>query len=320
VNYAYYPGCSALGSSEDYERSVRAVCDALGAKLAPVPDWSCCGSTPAHAVSTELSAALCARNLAIAGRMDCGGGLLTSCPSCLSNLKLAAHRMEDAAFRQRVDELLDAPDGAFPRSRSVMQMLLEDFGTASIARRTLRPLLGARLVPYYGCLMSRPAEVMQFGNPENPTAMEELLRACGAEDLVDFPAKIECCGASHGIPSQRMTSRLSGRILALAADHGADAIVAACPLCQMNLDLRQEQAARAVGLARRIPVLYFTQLMGLAFGVDNARLGLEKLCVSAQPMLDKIRKAREHVAFQGREAAAKAGKTAGRAHGAEVRP
>ena len=320
MNYAYYPGCSALGSSEDYERSTQAVCDVLGVQLTPVPDWSCCGSTPAHAVSTELSAALCARNLSIAGRMNCDGGLLTPCPSCLSNLKLATHRMEDSAFRQRVDELLDDPGGAFPRSRSVMQMLLEDFGAAAVARQAIRPLAGVRLVPYYGCLMSRPAEVMQFGNPENPTAMEELLKACGAEDVVDFPAKIECCGASHGIPSQRMTSRLSGRILSLAVDHGADAIVAACPLCQMNLDLRQEQAARAVGLKSRIPVLYFTQLMGLSFGVATSRLGLEKLCVSAQPLLDKIQKARQDALQKAREAAAKPEKPAGKAQEAEVRP
>jgi heterodisulfide reductase subunit B len=320
VNYAYYPGCSALGSSEDYERSTQAVCDALGARLEPVPDWNCCGSTPAHAVNAELSAALCARNLSIAGRMPHGGGLLTSCPSCLSNLKMAAHRMEDAAFRRRVDELLDMPGGVFPRTRSVMQMLLEDFGAASITRRTLRPLLGVRLVPYYGCLMSRPAEVMQFGNPENPTAMEELLRACGAEDIADFPVKTECCGASHGIPSQEVTSRLSGRILALAADYGADALVVACPLCQMNLDLRQEQAAGAVGLTRRIPALYFTQLMGLAFGVDSSRLGLEKLCVSAQPLLDKLRTARENAAFGAQRAGAGLGQGAGKAHKAEVRP
>jgi heterodisulfide reductase subunit B len=320
VNYAYYPGCSALGTSEDYERSTQALCEALGAKLSPIPDWSCCGSTPAHAVNTELSAALCARNLSIAKRMDCAGGVLTSCPSCLSNLKLAAYRMEDAAFRQRVDELLDAPSGAFPRSRSVMQMLLEDFGLDAIARRMSRPLLGVRLVPYYGCLMSRPAEVMQFGNPENPTAMEELLRACGAEDVVDFPAKTECCGASHGIPNQGMTSRLSGRILALAVDHGADAIVVACPLCQMNLDLRQEQAARAVGLESRIPVLYFTQLMGLAIGMDSSRLALDKLCVSARPLLDKIRNARENAAFKSREAAAKTEKPVKKAQEAEVRP
>jgi len=235
-------------------------------------------------------------------------------------LKIATRRMEDASFRQRVDELLDAPAGAFPRSRSVMQMLLEDFGTESIARRMHRPLLGVRLVPYYGCLMSRPAEVMQFGNPENPTGMEELLRACGAEDIVDFPAKTECCGASHGIPSQRMTSRLSGRILSLAVAHGADALVVACPLCQMNLDLRQEQAARAVGLESRIPVLYLTQLMGLAFGLAHSRLGFEKLCVSAQPLLDKIQKAREEAAFNSRKAAATAEKPAGKAHKAEVRP
>ena len=320
MNYAYYPGCSALGSSEDYERSTQAVCDALGVRLTPVPDWNCCGATPAHAVSAELSAALCARNLSIAGGMNCEGGLLTPCPSCLSNLKSAAHRMENAAFRQRVDELLDAPAGPFPPARSVLQMLLEDFGVESIARRTSRPLLGVRLLPYYGCLMSRPAEVMRFDNPENPTAMEALLRACGAEDVVDFPAKTECCGASHGIPSQRMTSRLSGGILALAANYGADAIVAACPLCQMNLDLRQEQAAKAVGLESRMPVLYLTQLMGLAFGLDMSRLGLEKLCVNALPLLDKMQTARKKAAGKKRDAAAEPEKALKQARKAEVRP
>jgi len=309
VNYAYYPGCSALGTSEDYERSTQAVCGALGAKLTPVPDWSCCGSTPAHAVNSGLSAALCARNLSIAGRMDCEGGVLTSCPSCLSNLKTAAHRMQDDAFRRRVDELLDAPAGPFPRARSVLQMLLEDFGAESLARRTSRPLLGVRLAPYYGCLMSRPAHIMQFGNPEHPMAMEDALAACGAEDVVDLPAKTECCGAAHGIPSRQMTARLSGRILSMAADYGADALVVACPLCQMNLDLRQEQAARAVNLARRIPVLYFTQLMGLAFGLEEAALGLDKLCVSARPLLEKIRQAR-----------AKTGGADDKTRGAEVRP
>ena len=319
MKYAYYPGCSALGSSEDYERSTQAVCGALGAKLVPVPDWNCCGSTPAHAVSTELSAALCVRNLSLAGQMDCEGGLLTSCPSCLANLKTAAHRMEDSSFRHRVEELLDAPAASFPRARFVIQMLLEDFGMESLARRTSRPLLGVRLVPYYGCLMSRPAEIMQFGNPEHPMAMEEALWACGAEDVVDFPAKTECCGASHGIPSRQMTARLSGGILSLAADYGADALVVACPLCQMNLDLRQEQAAKAVGLARRIPVLYFTQAMGLAFGLDPSHLGLEKLCVSAQPLLDKIQKARGRAVQNAYEAGTAADKNAKTMPKAEVR-
>ncbi len=297
MNYAYYPGCSALGSSADYELSTRAVCESLGITLDQIDDWSCCGSTPAHAVSTELSAALSARNLSLAAKTAGEGGLLTPCPSCLSNLRLAAHRMEDPVFRAGVDELLDEPSGAFPPTRSVMQMLLEDFGLEAIKRRTARLLLGVRLVPYYGCLMSRPAEVMNFGDPENPTGMEDLLRACGADMVVDFPAKTECCGASHGIPSQKMTARLSGKILALAEDHGADAIVVACPLCQMNLDLRQEQAAKAVGRNFKIPVLYFTQIMGLAFGCSPARLGLDKLCVSPDALLEKMQAAREAAAF-----------------------
>jgi heterodisulfide reductase subunit B len=192
-----------------------------------------------------------------------------------------------------------------------MQMLLEDFGEEAIARRAARPLIGVRLVPYYGCLLSRPAEIMKFGNPENPDAMERLLAACGATDIADFPFKTECCGASHGIPSQKMTARLSGNILARAADCGADALVAACPLCQMNLDLRQKQAAKAVSGSFSIPVLYFTQLMGLAFGCSPARLGLDKLCVSPTALLDKMRAARETAAF---------GKQREEAAEAEVRP
>lgn len=321
MNYAYYPGCSSLGSSADYELSTQAVCEVLGITLIPVPDWNCCGSTPAHAVSTELSAALCARNLSRAARVESTGDLLTSCPSCLSNLKLAAHRMKDAAFRQRVDELLDSPSGPLPDARSVMQMLLEDFGAPAIRRRTARPLLGVRLAPYYGCLMSRPAEVMRFGDPENPTAMEELLKACGAEDVVDFPVKTECCGASHGIPSQKTTSRLSGNILSLAANFQADALVVACPLCQMNLDLRQEQAMKAVGGKFSIPVLYFTQLLGLAFGCSPARLGLDKLCVSPAALLEKMQAAREAAAFvRPGQKSAPSGKKMKRADAEEAAP
>ena len=324
MNYVYYPGCSAQGSSVDYELSTRAVCETLGIGLTSIPDWNCCGSTPAHAVSVELSAALCARNLSLAAAVHQEGGVITSCPSCLSNLKLAAHRMENPAFREKVDELLDAPSVAFPPVRSVMRMLLEDFGTEAIHRAAARPLLGVRLVPYYGCLLTRPAAIKDFSSAERPTAMEELLAACGAEDIVDFPAKTECCGASHGIPSQKMTARLSGEILALAANYGADALVVACPLCQMNLDLRQKQAAKAVGGDFNIPVFYFTQLMGLAFGCSPERLGLNKLCVSPAGLLEKMRLAREAAAFKGTEqpgsgaATKKSGRSASEAQEAQA--
>ena len=287
MNFVYYPGCSARGSSKDYEMSTQAVCKALDINLVDIPDWNCCGSTPAHAVDTELSAALCVRNLDIAAQQQ-AELLLTPCPSCLSNLKLASKRMEDPAFRVRVDELLDGPSAKnFPPVTSVMQGIAENFDMDAIAARVRKSLKGLRLAAYYGCLMSRPAEIMNFGDPENPTLMESMLAACGAE-MVDFPLKTACCGASFGIPERPMTARNSGRILDLATQLGVDAVIVACPLCQMNLDLRQPQASKEMGTSFNLPVLYFTQMMGIAFGLDHKDLGLGKLRVSADGLIRKL--------------------------------
>lgn len=329
MKFAYYPGCSAKGSSADYEKSTQAVCSALGMRLEEIPDWNCCGSTPAHAVDTELSAALCARNLDIAARRE-AEVLLTPCPSCLSNLRHASKRMEDAGFRARVDELLDNPAAvSFPPVTSVMQGIAENFDADAIAKRVRKSLKGLKLAAYYGCLMSRPPEIMDFGDPENPTLMESLLAACGAE-MVDFPLKTACCGASYGIPERAMTARNSGRILELATRLGVDAVVVACPLCQMNLDLRQAQASKEMDLFFRMPVLYFTQLMGLAFGFAPEHLGLEKLRVSADGLIGKLdglrqadarkaetQKARESSAQEAKTAPAKAAEQSGRAEAAE---
>ena len=287
MNFVYYPGCSARGSSKDYELSTQAVCKALDINLVDIPDWNCCGSTPAHAVDTELSAALCVRNLDIAAQQE-AELVLTPCPSCLSNLKLASKRMEDPAFRVRVDELLDGPSAkTFPPVTSVMQGIAENFDMEAIAARVRKSLKGLRLAAYYGCLMSRPAEIMNFGDPENPTLMESMLAACGAE-MVDFPLKTACCGASFGIPERPMTARNSGRILDLATQLGVDAVIVACPLCQMNLDLRQPQASKEMGTSFNLPVLYFTQMMGIAFGLDHKELGLGKLRVSAEGLIRKL--------------------------------
>lgn len=287
MKIAYYPGCSATGTSADYEKSTQAVCAALGMHMEEIHGWSCCGSTPAHAVDIQLSGALSARNLDLAARQK-ADVVLTPCPSCLSNLRMAVKRLENPEFREGVNELLDQPLAEeLPEALSVMQGIAREYDADAIAARVRRPLKGLKLAAYYGCLMSRPHEVMQFGDPENPTLMESLLSTCGA-DMVDFPLKTECCGASYGIPERAMTARLSGRILNLATVMGVDAIVVACPLCQMNLDLRQKQAAKEAGGNFRMPVLYYTQLMGLAFGLRPDELGLEKLCVSADDLLRKM--------------------------------
>ena len=283
LRIGYYPGCSGAGTSTEYEQSTRAVLRKLGVELHEVPDWSCCGSTPAHTVSHTLSAALSARNLELAGRA--GFDLVaTPCPSCLANLRTAGHKMENADFRAEVSRLVGADCADMADARSTVEVLARMVGPKAVAQRVTRPLKGLKVVCYYGCLMTRPPEVMDFDDPENPTAMDELLAACGAE-VLPFAYKVECCGAAAGTVRGDITAELSGRILDAAVAAGADAVVAACPLCQMNLDLRRGQINKARGTVHDLPVFYFTQLMGLALGLSSSDLGIKKLAVDPNPVL-----------------------------------
>ncbi len=275
MKYAYYPGCSGHGTSVEYEASTRAVCNALNMDLVEIEDWNCCGSTPAHSVSHELSGALAARNLMQAAKTgaDC---VISPCPSCSSNLKMARYRMQNPAFKAKVDELLDAPtpaaaDGGadLMETYSVLQAIVENVGIENVASRVTYPLEGIKVVTYYGCLLSRPAHVAKFDDPENPVSLDNIMKALGAE-VLPFALKTECCGAAMGIPDVNIPGSLSGRILDTAKAVGAEAVVTACPLCHMNLDLRQRQAAR---ISKKsffgLPVFYYTQLIALAFGLDK---------------------------------------------------
>lgn len=284
--YAYYPGCSSAGTAMEYDMSSRAICAALDVVLEDIPDWSCCGSTPAHTVDHSLSAALSARNLNQVAAMGMSQAV-TTCPSCLSNLKTARHKMQDEGFRKKVDKLLGEPANLGVDSKSILQILVEDVGLERIRKKVIRPLTGLTVAAYYGCILNRPPEVMNFDDCEHPMAMDHILEALGAT-VVPFPLKVECCGASFGIPRRDVVMRLSGKLLETAESIGAMALVAACPLCQMNLDMRQEQINRFKGSNHNIPIFYFTQLMGLAFGLSEKEMGIDKLCVNPRKVIDAI--------------------------------
>jgi len=285
--FGYYPGCSGQGTSAEYDSSTRAVCAELGIVLQDLEDWSCCGSTPAHTVDHSLSTALSARNFVQAGKQ----GLLdvvTPCPSCLKNMRVALHHMSDEHIGPKASRLLGGDTLREGHTvKSVMQVIHEQVSAKDIAAKVIRPLTGLKVVPYYGCLMSRPLELMQFGDPENPMVMEEILTAAGAE-VLPFPLKVECCGASMSIPLNEAVTRLSGKIVDLAVTLGADVIAVACPLCQMNLDMRQGQINRANKTQFKMPVMYYTQLLGLALALPHNELGLNKLVVDPLPVLDKL--------------------------------
>jgi len=288
--YAYYPGCSGLGTSLEYDTSSRAMCQGLGIELVDIPDWNCCGSTPAHAVDHLLSASLVGRNLAIADDMAEDrelDGIITPCPSCLKNLKTTQHRLAQPEFHREVERVVGRTIRAELPIKSVLQVVVEDMGLDKLASLASAPLKGLRVVPYYGCIMVRPPQIMQFDDPENPMALDNLLAALGAE-VLPFALKTDCCGASLATTRRDVVTRLSGRILDAAAAAGADAIVAACPMCQMNLDMRQAQVNRANHSGHHMPVFYYSQLAGLAAGQGEASIMLDKLCVSPRVLLASL--------------------------------
>lgn len=282
--YIYYQGCSQEGTAQEYDASLKGVMKKLGSSLKEAEDWSCCGSTPAHTVDDLLAAALAARNLAIVEKM--GAEVVTTpCPACLSALKLAHLRMKkNDKFREDANALLDTPYNCTVYAKSNLQVIYEDFSLEEIAKRVTHRFPGVKVAPYYGCIMNRPPEVAQFDDPENPIAMDEVLKAAGFE-VVDYAFKVECCGAAFGVPKRQMVNQLTYKVLSMAIEAGANCVAVACPLCQQNLDLRQDQVNATMKSDLNIPVLYFTQLMGLAYGMSPDELGLDKIIVSADDIV-----------------------------------
>jgi len=290
--YAYYQGCSLEGTASAYDRSIRLVMKSLGVTIMEPPDWSCCGSTPAHAFDHLLAAALCARNLAIVESMG-ASALMTPCPSCLSAFKKAQARMAgNELFRKDVNDLLETPYNGTVTAKSALQVLYEDIGPEEAAGPVTIDLAGLRIAPYYGCILNRPPKIAAFDDPENPVSMDRLLTAIGAE-VVDFAFKVECCGAAFGVPKRDIVLSLTAKLLSMALDAGANCIAVACPLCQQNLDLRQSQVNRSLGTSFAVPVLYFSQIMGLAYGYTPKEVGLTKNIISADALISPSRPAKK---------------------------
>ena len=189
-------------------------------------------------------------------------------------------------------ELLDEMPGQPAESVSFLQILVENVGIEAISERVARPLEGLAVAPYYGCLVTRPGELMAFDDVEDPVSMDRILEANGAS-VPHFPHKVECCGASFGVPRKDVTRRLSSRILSVAARVGARAVVVACPLCHMNLDLRQSQLRDRDGSRFHMPIFYITQLLGIALGAPFSELGLDKHAVRVAGLLEEVLSARD---------------------------
>jgi heterodisulfide reductase subunit B len=285
MKYSFFPGCSLDSTAKDFHMSTMAVAEALGIQLEEIPDWSCCGSSPAHSTDATLAAALPARNLVAAKRQ--GHDVVVCCAACYSRLASANLALaEDENLRLEVAKTIGEVYGGTIRVRHFLQVIREDVGLGEIKDMVVKSLDGLKIACYYGCLLTRPKELSILDDPEDPQLMEELLAVAGAEP-VEWPFKTECCGASFSITRTDTVMSLSGKILKMAKESGADCLVVACPLCQNNLDVRQADIEKAIGEEIGLPVFYFTQLLGRALGLSDSALGIGKLMTSPGKALAK---------------------------------
>lgn len=287
----YYPGCSLKSTGRAYDESTRAVCAALGVELVELPDWACCGSSAASKTDRLLSLALSAQNLNLAAAASFDE-MVTPCPYCFRRLKSAdAEIAHNGELRKQVEAALGESYVGGVTVQNMLGLLRYEVGLEAIQARVTRPLRGLKVVAYYGCALTRPPALTGYDHPENPQSLDDTLRALGA-DVVAWNYKTECCGAGLAVPRTQIVTRLVGRIVEQARLAGADAIALACQLCQSNLDMRQQ--ATAAQSAGPLPVLFFTQLMGIAFGLPAERLGLGYHMVDPRPLLSAVPAQRGH--------------------------
>lgn len=278
MKIGFYPGCSLTGSSREYNESVVALAKALEIELIEIKDWNCCGATAAHVMNEELSLSLPARIMAMAEEQGLTE-VVVPCAACYNRLKVTQHELEDEHKRTRVIEILKQPYKGDLKIINVLQML-EAYGAESIKTRVTRPF-AHKVACYYGCLLVRPHSILKFDRVEDPQSMDTLIKAIGGTTL-DWAFKTECCGAGFSVSRTDLVAKLSGNILKDANDRGAEAVIVACPLCQSNLDMRRGAINKTLDIPIEIPVIYITQAIGLALGIEAKELGLKRHFVTVE--------------------------------------
>jgi heterodisulfide reductase subunit B len=277
VEVSYYPGCSLHGMAAEYDESIRAVCETLGISVAELADWNCCGASSAHFVDDDLAIRLSARNMAIAERE--GRDLLVPCAACFQRLKHADKELKEDAPRW-----IEDPYEGKATVYHVNDFFARPEPLATIKERVSKPLVGLAGVPYYGCLSQRPPKITDAESPENPTSMDELMRAIGME-VRPWSYKTDCCGASLTLTRTDLVRKLSGDLFEAAQEAGAECLVTDCPLCQSNLDTRQGEIEAERGKRFGLPVFYLTELMALALGDGKAPRWWKRHFVDPTPLL-----------------------------------
>jgi heterodisulfide reductase subunit B len=284
--YAYYPGCSLEATATPYDISLRAIAPILGIELRELEDWNCCGASAYMSTDQVMGFALASRNLVLAEKE--GLDVMAPCAACYAVLKKTNHAFnEDPKVKKEVNLALGAAGLTYQggaRVRHPLDILANDFAPYEITDHVIKNLNGMKLAPYYGCMVVRP--LPSFDDPWQPTKMDELLKLLGA-DVVNFSLKTKCCGGTFISTHEEIAFRLVHNLLRHALDVGADAMVTICPLCQFNLDNYQGKIGKTYGETLKIPVLYLSQIIGIALGVQPDTLALNKHAVPIEPVLSR---------------------------------
>ncbi len=285
MKYTYYPGCSLESTGISYDESTREVAKALGLELEELDDWNCCGSTAYFAIDELLSHCYSGRNLALAEKQS-NADLVAPCSACYVVLnKTNRYLKEYPEVKDKVSQALAAGGLEYKgttKVRHLMEALLTDVGLETIASKVQRNLRGLKVATYYGCQLVRPE--MGFDHPEFPQSMGSLVEALGGE-AVKFPLMSRCCGGALIMSEENIALGLINKLLRSATDNGAQVMITACPLCHLNIDAYQGKINAKYGTKYNMPTLYFTQLMGLAFGIEPKALGVDKNIVPATELL-----------------------------------
>jgi heterodisulfide reductase subunit B2 len=282
LKIGYYPGCSLSGTGKEYDLSIRKVLEKLDVELDELNDWSCCGATSAHATNHFLSIGLSAVNLFQAQNQKIDE-LFAPCAACYNRMVVAKDEFDrDTETAKQLSALNASTLKSQINVINIIQ-LFEKIGIDRISAAVKNNLKGIKAACYYGCLLVRPFNITHFDDSEQPESMEKIISACGAEP-VDWNYKVECCGGAHSIAHKEIVVDLSKKIIDNAILHGADVIIVACPMCHSNLDMRQ----LAMKMDVNIPVLYLTEFIGLALGINSDELGLNLHFTKTKSFLEKV--------------------------------
>jgi len=287
MKYAYYPGCSAESTARDMHQSTLAVAGALGIEMIEPKGWTCCGATAGHQTDRVLAASLPAANLIKI--KDMGLDCVVNCAACYNRMKVANHEISQKSnIRSKVTEAIGRDYDGKVKIKHFIEVLLDDIGLEKIRTAIRNPLNGLKVACYYGCLLVRPPKVVNFDDSENPKSLDKLVRAAGGQ-AIDWPYKVECCGGGLSLSRTDVVVNLTDSILGMAQSSGANCIAVSCPMCQVNLDLRQQDVKKQTGNNYQMPIVYITQLLGLGLGISSKKLGFDKLMVTASSVLEKVK-------------------------------